>query len=71
MVKILFLSVVLINVVFFFLQYRKGAPEIYLPPYYETSTDSASHTKKISLLSEISAVEQLGAKASSISELNR
>ena len=68
MVKILFLSVVLINIVFFFLQYRKGAPEIYFPPYYETSIDSASHTKKIRLLSEISAVEQLGAKASSIND---
>ncbi|NOR80255.1 MAG: hypothetical protein GQ529_05395 [Methyloprofundus sp.] len=69
MVKIIFLSVVLINFVFFFLQYRKGAPEIYLPPDYETSTGSASHTQKIRLLSEISAVEPLGAKASSISDV--
>lgn len=59
MVKILFLCVFLVNVVFFFWQYRKGAPEIYLPPSYENNLDSAKYTQKIMLLSEVSGAKEL------------
>lgn len=59
MVKIIFLCVFLVNVVFFFWQYRKGAPEIYLPPSYENNLDSAKYTQKIMLLSEVSGAKEL------------
>ena len=60
MVKIIFLCVVLFNIVFFFWQYRQGAPEIPLSQRYEKNIGSASHAQKIRLPSEISGVEQLG-----------
>lgn len=53
MAKIIFLCVFLVNIVFFFWQYRKGTPEIYLPPNYEDSIGKASGFQKILLLSEL------------------
>ena len=53
MVKILFLCVVLVNIVFFIWEFRKGAPEVYLPPSYENSIGSESYDQKIILLSEL------------------
>ncbi|MCK5354399.1 MAG: hypothetical protein KAJ63_04725 [Methyloprofundus sp.] len=54
MVKIIFLAILLINIVFFFSQARKGAPEIYLPSNYENSIASTRGTQEIMLLSEVS-----------------
>lgn len=51
--KFLFLGIVLINIVFFIWEYRKGAPEIYLPPVYENSLASTKYAQKISLLTEV------------------
>jgi len=51
-VKFLFLSILLGNIVFFFWEYRKGAPEIYLPTSVENKAVN-DNQKKIFLLSEL------------------
>ena len=53
MMKILFLCVFLANIVFFIWEFRKGAPEVYLPPSYENSIGIQNHSQKIMLLSEL------------------
>jgi len=53
-VKILFLSILLGNIVFFFWEYRKGAPEIYLPISIENKAVN-DNQQKIFLLSELPA----------------
>ena len=65
MVKILFLCVFLVNIVFFLWEYRKGAPEIYLPPSYENSIGLASYAEKIILLSETPEVKMRAGEANS------
>ncbi|MBE0468468.1 MAG: hypothetical protein IBX55_03045 [Methyloprofundus sp.] len=52
--KFLFLSILLSNIVFFFWEYRKGAPEIYLPKNIESQTSNAN-PQQIFLLSELPA----------------
>jgi len=53
-VKFLFLSILLGNIVFFFWEYRKGAPEIYLPTDIERKA-SNDNQQQIFLLSELPA----------------
>ncbi|NOQ63128.1 MAG: hypothetical protein GQ582_01290 [Methyloprofundus sp.] len=53
MARIIFFGLVLINIIFFFWEYRKGAPEIYLPPSFENHADSTRYAEKIVLLSEV------------------
>jgi len=53
-VKFLFLSILLGNIVFFFWEYRKGAPEIYLPISIENKAVN-DNQQKIFLLSELPA----------------
>jgi len=57
--RILFLCVLLVNIVFFLWQYRKGAPDVYLPPSYENSLGSSKYAQKIMLLSEINSTKEL------------
>ncbi len=52
--KFLFLSILLGNIVFFFWEYRKGAPEIYLPISIENKAVN-DNQQKIFLLSELPA----------------
>ncbi len=52
--KFLFLSILLVNIVFFFWEYRKGAPEIYFPTNIENTADYDSQ-QQIFLLSELPA----------------
>ena len=59
MIRILFLCVVLVNIVFFFWEYRKGAPGIYLPLSYEISLESSKYAQKIMLLSELNSTKEL------------
>jgi len=49
MVKFVFLAAMLVNIIFFFWEYRLGAPEIYLPPATKSATLNA---QKIILLSQ-------------------
>ncbi len=51
--KVLFLGILLVNIVFFFWEYRKGAPDIYLPPNYDELIDSVNVVQQIMLLSEV------------------
>ncbi len=51
--KFLFLSILLGNIVFFFWEYRKGAPEIYLPTNIESK--ASNENQQIFLLSELPA----------------
>jgi hypothetical protein len=53
-VKFLFFSILLGNIVFFFWEYRKGAPEIYLPTDIERKA-SNDNQQQIFLLSELPA----------------
>ncbi len=64
--KVLFLCVFLINIIFFVWEYRKGAPEIYLPPNYEKSLGSAKYVQQIKLLTEISEIKELADQGSAI-----
>ena len=52
--KFLFLSILLGNIIFFFWEYRKGAPEIYLPASIESKAGIDNHPQ-IFLLSELPA----------------
>lgn len=52
--KFLFLSILLGNIVFFFWEYRKGAPEIYLPTSIENKAVN-DNQQQIFLLSELPA----------------
>lgn len=54
--RILFLCVLLVNIVFFLWQYRQGAPDVYLPPSYESHRGSARYDQKILLLSEVESI---------------
>ncbi len=50
--KFLFLSILLCNIIFFFWEYRKGAPEIYLPNSIENKLNN-DNSSQIFLLSEL------------------
>lgn len=48
--KVVFFFILLVNIIFFFWEYRKGAPAIYLPPITEATTFNAH---KITLLKSV------------------
>ncbi len=62
--RIIFLCIILINIIFFIWEYRKGAPEIYLPVHYENNSVSDKYQYKILLLAENDELQstQKGAK---------
>jgi hypothetical protein len=69
-VRFLFLSILLCNIVFFFWEYRKGAPEIYLPISIENKV-SNDNPSQIFLLSELPVkVSSLGGGTAGNSEVN-
>lgn len=68
--RFLFLSILLCNIVFFFWEYRKGAPEIYLPISIENKV-SNDNPSQIFLLSELPVkVSYLGGGTAGNSEVN-
>jgi len=69
-VKFLFLSILLCNIVFFFWEYRKGAPDIYLPASIESKA-SNDNQQQIFLLSELPAkVVPLGGDSANNKEIS-
>lgn len=62
MVRILFLFIFLLNIVFFFWEYRRGAPGIYLPPNYEVHASSNIDEHKIVLISKPPVVKERKSK---------
>lgn len=51
-IKSLFLCILVVNLIFFFLEYRKGAPNIYQRDNYVNQFESSRTAKQITLLSE-------------------